>query len=39
MEMPVLVKLDNYSGARDLGNSWSVGGRTCADVHEFSSGN
>ena len=27
LELPMLVELDN-SGARDLANSWSVGGRT-----------
>jgi hypothetical protein len=35
MELPMLVELDN-SGARDLANSWSVGGRTCHfDVRMF----
>ena len=27
VELPMLVEMDN-SGARDLANSWSVGGRT-----------
>ena len=35
VKLPMLVELDN-SGAKDLANSWSVGGRTRhVDVHMF----